>query len=151
MSAINHTDNFITLADIKWPLIYSVRYLEVKSWLVAKKSLAVAALWRWPAIGGHLCMQKMHVELQMATVEWRWPFELLTCQDKSYFKKMPCQLSWICKLVKKINWIRVLHQCSNKNLWGRMNICDFRAYTLIWKEEAGLPSWMAVDFRTQPG
>ena len=29
-------------------------------------------------------MQKMHLELQMVTVEWRWPFKLVTGQDKLY-------------------------------------------------------------------
>ena len=52
--SVIHADDFIILADIKWLPIYSGRKLEVKKWLVAKMSLAVAALWRWPVIGGHL-------------------------------------------------------------------------------------------------
>ena len=45
MSVI-YADDFIKVADNKWPPIYSGRKLEVKNSLVAKKSLAVAALWR---------------------------------------------------------------------------------------------------------
>ena len=53
MSVI-YADDYIKLANKKWPPIYSGRKLEVKNWLVAKKSLAVAALWRWLVIRGHL-------------------------------------------------------------------------------------------------
>ena len=49
-----YADDCIKLANKKWPPIYSGRKVEVKNWLVAKKSLAVAALWRWPVIRGHL-------------------------------------------------------------------------------------------------
>ena len=34
-------------------------------------------------------MHKMHLELQMVTVEWRWPFKLVTGQDKLYCSSEP--------------------------------------------------------------
>ena len=69
-------------------------------------------------------MQKMHLELQMVTVEWRWPFKLVTGQDKLYCTHLKdgCTGRWLTQCVDPYHRYSNEAERANRDIYDGFNL-----------------------------
>ena len=71
---------------LNWPTKSGRRYIVVGNWRSKFEKNEITSHGRVMEVARHWrsFIKKMHLELQMVTIEWRWPIKLVTGQDKLY-------------------------------------------------------------------